>query len=97
MDFENKAYISSFVDTSDSGNITFKNGGTINSIDTDDTFKTSGTVLIGYSTNTAETLPVLKINDNVIHTNGDTEIYGTLEAAKITLAETSGGKIIINN
>lgn len=86
--FNNPVYISTFADTSYTGNITFKNGGTI-STSGGQNFNTSGKVTFGDTAadtmNFGSASPYLSLS----HTNGDTEINGTLNATDISFAKTT--------
>ena len=96
--FEAEVEIGTFKDTTNSGNLKFLKGGKITTI-TDgisaDTFNTNGTVQFGDST-AVYPEPVMTIENNIIHRNGPTVIYGTLKTGSdkyIELAAVSGGQM----
>ena len=88
--FKDVVNIDTFTDFTESGNVIFKKGGVINTIK-QDTFKTTGTVEFGDSGNTSSIEnPVMSVGTNLIHTAGNTEIYGKLFVPEknVTLAAT---------
>ena len=94
--FDDSVTIAGFTDTANSGNITFKNGGNItnsNGI----SFLTTGLVTFGDNQTDTMTFGTTSSYADLTHTAGNTSITGTLKAANITLAETSGGPITITN
>ncbi len=94
--FEATATISSFTDSPSAGNISFKNGGTISS-STGTTFLTSGTVTLGNGADNTFNFGNSGPYANLTHTAGITSINGVINAACITLGETTGGQITLNN
>ena len=94
--FEATATIGSFSDTATAGNISFKNGGTISS-STGTTFLTSGTVTLGNGADNTFNFGNSEPYANLTHTAGITNINGVINAACITLGETTGGQITLNN
>lgn len=94
--FEATATIGSFTDSPSAGNISFKNGGTISS-STGTTFLTSGTVTLGNGADNTFNFGNSEPYANLTHTAGITSINGVINAACITLGETTGGQITLNN
>ena len=92
--FDEVVQISTFTDAATAGDISFKNGGTIA---TATEFKTSGTITLGDAASDIMTFGTAAPFVNITHTAGDTSITGTLNAAAITLAQTSGGPMTILN
>ena len=91
--FEEVVQISTFTDAATAGDITFANGGTISSATA---FKTAGTVTLGDSAEDTMNFGTSSYA-NLTHVDGDTSITGILNAAEITLAQTSGGPMTITN
>lgn len=85
--FNNTVSISSFTDTTASGYITFKAGGTISSATT---FTTPQTVTFGDDASDIFTFGNSTSYANLSHTAGNTSITGTLNAANISLGTSSG-------
>ena len=86
--FNDAVYINTFADTSYSGNITFKNSGTI-STSGGQTFNTPGTVSFGDAAADIMSFGSSPSYLDLTHTNGDTVINGTLHAKDISLAKTT--------
>lgn len=85
--FNNTVSISFFTDTTASGSITFKAGGTISSATT---FTTPQTVTFGDDASDIFTFGNSTSYVNLSHTAGNTSITGTLNAANISLGTSSG-------
>ncbi|MBR3645034.1 MAG: hypothetical protein IKN54_01320 [Lachnospiraceae bacterium] len=96
--FNNTVTIQTFKDYADSGNITFKNGGTITAVDSN-TFKTTSKVTFGNPAADSAETPTFTVNNTLIHTAGTTAIYGKLsvpDANYIKLGLAQGGKMTVN-
>ena len=94
--FDGSVEIASFTDNENSGNITFKNGGRISASE-GTTFLTTGVLTLGDAQTDITTFGSTSSDANLTHTAGNTSITGNIKAANITLAETSGGPMIITN
>ncbi len=94
--FSETVNISTFTDNNNAGNITFNNGGTISDT-TGTAFLTTGLVTLGDAETDTMNFGTDEQIADLIHIDGDTSITGKLNAATITLAETSGGPMNINN
>ena len=96
--FNNTVTIQTFKDYADSGNIIFKNGGTITAVDSN-TFKTTSKVTFGDPAADSAETPAFTVNNTLIHTAGTTAIYGKLsvpDANYIKLGNAEGGKMTVN-
>lgn len=94
--FVKTVQISTFSDTDAAGDITFTKGGCISNADGTN-FLTRGTVTLVNSTDSTMTFGSAAPYANITHTEGNTNISGTLNTANITLAQTNGGSITIAN
>lgn len=94
--FDGKVLLSTFTDTANAGDISFKNGGTISN-GTGTSFITSGTVTFGDNQSDIMNFGNVAPYADLTHTAGNTSITGRLNVANLTLAETAGGPMTISN
>lgn len=94
--FNEVVSISTVIDATTAGDITFKNGGNI-SDSTGTVFLTVGLLTIGDATTDIMTFGSDDAFADLIHIEGETSLTGKLNTASITLADTLGGPMIINN
>ena len=94
--FDDLVTISSFTDEATAGNITFNAGGSI-SDPTGTLFLTSGILTLGDTAADIMTFGSDETFADLIHIDGETSITGTLNTANLTLADTQGGPMKINN
>lgn len=83
--FTGNPTITSFTDTASSGNINFNNGGTITSTG-DQTFLTRGRISFGDDPADTMTFGTSPSYSNLTHTEGPTNLAGTINANNITLS-----------
>ena len=88
--------ITTFNDTQNSGSLSFNAGGTITAAG-GQTFNTQSSVSFGNEATDVLTFGSETAFENLIHTSGNTSITGTVRAANITFANTSGGPMTITN
>ena len=94
--FDGAVTITSFNDAATAGNISFNAGGTISNA-TGTTFNTNDLVTFGNNQTDTMTFGSASAYADLKHISGDTSITGMFKAANITLAQTTGGQMIIEN
>ena len=94
--FARTVQISSFTDSTTAGDITFAEGGTISN-PAGTSFITQGSLTLGSTGSAVMSFASSAPYADLTHTAGNTSITGQLNAANITLAETAGGPMTINN
>ena len=85
--FTNAVNITSFSDITGSGEITFRNGGTITAA-SGQIFNTTGKVIFGDAASDIMNIGTASPFKNITHITGETQIAGTLNAADMSFAKT---------
>ena len=93
--FTNAVNINNFSDITGSGEITFRNGGTITAA-SGQIFNTAGKVIFGDAASDIMNIGTASPFKNITHITGETQIAGTLNAADMTFAKTSVTNAALN-